>query len=323
MPELEVVRRHYPEVPPGPAIDAVRQDAWDELRARIDAPPRPRTRGRLRLAIAVGAVTAAAAAAAAVLVGPPGGGGTASAAARALREAASAARSQPVLAVPRDGRYLYVRTVEAHLTQTDIGPRWLEPQITESWLGPEGGRTRVSYGEFEFLSPGERRRFREAFVDRGLPVPAPPAKPRLFDAPPPDRLRLPSDADALYGRLYARARGHSEGTYREMFTLVGDALRDPTATTPRQRAALYEVAARIPGVELAGRVRDRAGRRGIAVTMRNEPDGTRDSLIFDPGTGALLGQERVALPDGFYPAGKTVSYATYSSGIVDSIGSRP
>ncbi len=117
--------------------------------------------------------------------------------------------------------------------------------------------------------------------------------------------------------IYERARGHSEGTYRQMFTLVGDALRDPAATTPRQRGALYEVAARIPGVELVGSVRDRSGRDGIAVAMRNEPDGTRDTLIFDPESGALLGEEKVGLHGGFYPAGKVVSYATYSARIVD------
>ena len=321
MPELETLRRHYPDTSSSAATEAARRRARAKLLARIDPPqpsPRP-ARARVRLALMAGGVATAAAIASAILLGTetPGGGGTASAAAQALREVAHVARSQPPLAVPGDGRYLYLRTVEAHLTQTDIGARWLEPRITESWVRPEGGRERVSFGSFEFLTRGDRRRFHEVFRERGIPVPAPPDEVRSFALPAPDRLRLPSDPDALYERLYERARGHSEGTYRQMFTLVGDALRDPAATTPRQRAALYEVAARIPGVELVGSVRDRSGRDGIAVAMRNEPDGTRDTLIFDPQTGALLGEEKVGLAGGFYPAGKAVSYATYSARIVD------
>ena len=321
MPELEILRRHYPQTPSNAASEAARRRARAELLARIDATrpsPRP-ARTRARLALMAGGAATAVAISAALFLGAetPGGGGTASAAAQALREVAHVARSQPPLAVPVDGRYLYLRTVEAHLTQTDIGARWLEPRITESWVRPAGGRARVTFGRFEFLSRGERRRFHEVFRERGIPLPAPPDEVRSFALPAPDRLRLPSDPDALYDRLYERARGHSEGTYRQMFTLVGDALRDPAATTPRQRGALYEVAARIPGVELVGRVRDRSGRDGIAVAMRNEPDGTRDTLIFDPQSGALLAEEKVGLHGGFYPAGKTVSYATYSARIVD------
>ena len=95
-----------------------------------------------------------------------------------------------------------------------------------------------------------------------------------------------------------------------MFTLVGDALRE-TAATPAQRAALYEVAARIDGVQLVGPVRDSAGRAGTAVSL--DAHGIRFTLVLDPDTSSLLEEREVALPGNSYgyPAGLRTGWATY------------
>jgi hypothetical protein len=319
MPELELLRRGYPETPADTA--AAREAALAALRERIEASSRPRRRPRLAVAVAGIAATAVIAGAVLVGSGTPGGGGTASAAAaEALRGAAEAARSQPMVEVPDDGRYLYFRSVEAYMTQTDIGASWLEPRVRETWVRPGGGRARTAYAPYQSIGPRDRRIFEE----RGLPLPVAPDRARWSRAASPERLDLPSDPDALFERLHDEASGHSEGTNRQMFTLVRDGLLDPSATTPEQRAALYEVAARIPGVELDGRARDRAGRPGIAVSIRNEPDGRVDRLIFDPGTGALLASEEVALPEGGfgYRPGELIGYATYRTAIVDAVGER-
>jgi hypothetical protein len=81
---------------------------------------------------------------------------------------------------------------------------------------------------------------------------------------------LPSDPDALYSRLERAAGGSGSGLYEQMFTLIGDALRE-TASSPRQRAALYEVASRLPGIHLIGEVTDPVGRRGLAVARTIVP----------------------------------------------------
>jgi hypothetical protein len=327
MPELELLRRHYPETEA--ETGAARERARAALLERIEAGERPRPRRaaglrrrRFRLALAAAGVAAVAIAGAAALDSDTPGGGTASAsAAEALMGAAEAARSQPMVSVPSDGRFLYLRSVEAYLATTDIGASWLEPRVRETWLRPGGGRARVTWAPFEGIGPKDRASFEE----RGLPVPAAPERARWSRVPPPERLDLPSDPDELFERLHDEASGHSEGTNRQMFGLVRDGLLDPSATTPEQRAALYEAAARIPGVELDGRARDRAGRPGIAVSIRNEPDGRTDRLIFDPATGALLASEEIALPgNGFgYPPGRAIGYATYASGVVGAVGERP
>ena len=77
---------------------------------------------------------------------------------------------------------------------------------------------------------------------------------------------LPTDPDALFDRLKAEAAGGGDGLYEEMFVLVGDHSRE-TLTSSSLRAALYEVAARIPGVKLEGEVTDSAGRPGLAVSL--------------------------------------------------------
>ena len=107
-------------------------------------------------------------------------------------------------------------------------------------------------------------------------------------------LDLPSDPDALYARLKSEAEGNANGTYPEMFTLVGDALRE-NYTTPAQRAALYEVAARLPGIELVGRTVDSAGRAAVGVGMENAHDHVRSILLFDPTSSSLLGEEQTML----------------------------
>lgn len=95
----------------------------------------------------------------------------------------------------------------------------------------------------------------------------PPPAAKLSRTPP---LDLPTDANALYDHLKreASAPGDDNPLNLEMFTLVGDSLRE-TAATPAQRAALYQVAARLPGIELLGSIKDSAGRPGIGVAMSN------------------------------------------------------
>jgi hypothetical protein len=274
----------------------------------------------LRLAAPVG-LAAAAAAAIAVAVSI-GGHGTPSAAAATLRKVAAVAAKQTAL-VPGPGQYLYTKSVDAYEDTTvpaagaSAAYNVLVPHVREIWLGPDGGRLYETSGTPQFLLPQDRERW----IAAGSPsLTEPPSKTVL---PPAEPLDLPADPGALYDRLEQQASGSKNPLPIEMFTLVGDALRE-TSATAAQRAALYQVAARLPGVELVGRVRDSAGREGTAVAMTAH--GIRFTLIFDPSTSALLGEEQVAVagnPDGYEP-GTRVGYATYLvQAIVDSDTARP
>lgn len=98
---------------------------------------------------------------------------------------------------------------------------------------------------------------------------------------------LPTESHALEAALrssYGPDRKQRDLNHR-VFTSIGDLLRESPAS-PALRKALYEVAARLPGVTLVGEVTDRAGRRGVAV----EHDGRR--LVIDPSDGRLLEERR-------------------------------
>jgi len=291
------------------------------LLGEILASPPHRVRPRRRLVVPAAAVALATATAVAVLLGGGSRGAERASAARVLRHAASVARARPAL-VPGPGHYLYVKSVDAYLGTDTDSPEFsfLTPHVREIWRGPDGGRVHEWSGESRFLS----ERDREAWVAHGSP---PLRGPHASDVriPPLRPLDLPTDPDTLYDKLERDSVGHGNSVPDEMLQLVGESLRE-TYASPAQRAALYSVAARIPGIELVGPVTDAVGRRGIAVARDDERAKIRYTLVFDPKTAALLAEEQVVLPGNAfgYPAGTRIGYATYvKSGIVDSATARP
>ena len=93
--------------------------------------------------------------------------------------------------------------------------------------------------------------------------------------------QLPTEPAALEDELRAGINGAGKDDDSELFVIVGDLLRESPAP-PALRKALWEVAARVPGVRLVGDVTDGAGRPGVAV----ERQGQR--YVLDPDTGKLL-----------------------------------
>jgi hypothetical protein len=330
MSELDLVRTIAPNVssPSAHAYVSARAALFARMDAEVGAPRRRWVRALAPAAVATGVIALA------TVVGLPAlrGEETASAAGVALRQAAAVANEQPPPRLLQPGQFAYTKSVDAYLStieETNGASAYsvLVPHVREIWLGPDGtGWLRETNGEPTFLSARDRERW----IAAGRPSVGGDPTDLLLEndhAPgtPMVPLTLPSDPDALYQHLERKAAGHGSGLHEEMFTLVGDALRE-TSATPAQRAALYEVAARIPGVELVGPVSDRAGRAGIAVAMRDEANRIRHTLIFDPETSALLGEEEIVLAGNAldYSEGTVIGYATYlKSAVVDALKKRP
>jgi hypothetical protein len=242
------------------------------------------------------------------------------AAAAVLRRAAAAARGVAPTRPLAPGEYLYTQSRDAYLAVVD-GPHpyaALVPHERETWQGADGNGWLITRsGAPIWFSDRDRR----AWIAAGRPGYLTPAENGPLRGPAPS-VSLPSDPDALWRRLLAHAPGPD---YPEMFTEVGDALRE-TYTTPAQRAALYEVAARLPGVRLVGRTTDAVGRPGVAVAIDNPKAGETDELIFDPATGALLGEEQRVLAGSksHLAAGTRIGWAAYlRSEVVDRLRERP
>jgi hypothetical protein len=324
MPELDLLRRLAPPVtPPSPASRSL---ASARLERRLAGASAPRRSHRRLTVIASPAVVAAIVAVALTVGG--GGGGEIASAASVLREAAALSRGADPVGLPAAGQYLYVKSENVYtgtsVLQGGLSFTVLEPHVREIWLGRDGGFIHQTGAESEFLTEADRQRWIEAgrpeIGNRTMDV-----RLSADDVRAVFRTDLSTDPDILFDQLERQSGGRGSGAYREMFTLVADAFRE-SVVTPAQRAALYEVLARIPDVELLGPATDRAGRDGVAVAMNEPANGIRHSLILDPDTGILLAEQEVTLENNTFgvPAGRVIGSATYlATAIVDGPRARP
>jgi hypothetical protein len=314
------LQRLRAETPPRGRLEAILAD---------DAVPPRRHRARLRV-FAPAAALAAAVAAAVLLVAGGGGRTVETAAAAALEEIADAARAQPPTLPPGDDRYLYFRyDSKGYLAMADEPPFQrgirtrddfgflLEFESTqEVWVGEDGGLGRNRADAPTFATPADRA----AWDAAGRPK-LPAAVDQRFRLDGIERLDIPTDPDALLSRLRKRAERAGEGNAWIFGTMIAGYLRE-WGVTPEQRAALYEAAARLPGVELLGERKDPEGRAGVAFAM-NEASGERHTLILDPDTGQLLAQVSETLPGGPIPPGKKTYSVFHMPALVDAAGKLP
>jgi hypothetical protein len=322
--------------------------ALESLRSRREsalAPVRRRRRPRRRTAIAIAA--AGLAIAIAVPIALPGGvtGGADPAAAALLHRVALRAAEQPREPAPGPDQFLYTRSESTSTFLYVVGDgRTLffhQPLIGASWIGLDGsGRILKTAGAVTFPTEEDRA----TWIAAGSPdlcadVCQGRTDSELFG---PGELiyanytDLPTDPEELLELIESRELiGGPHGDW-ETFAIIGDLLRE-TSLQPKERAALYQVAAELPGVELVGRVVDGAGRPGVAVayTRTNTDAPSRHELIFDPTTAELLGENEVLVADstvevegggpgaiygGVGPAGTLAYSTTYLvSGVVDSM----
>jgi hypothetical protein len=302
-------------------------------RARAEAPGRgthplsaPRRR-RLGFVLLGGPVAALAVALVILLAG--GRAEVETAAARTLKRFATAAAAEAPLG---PGEYQLTRSKSGSLdTFVEGRTSWsvFVPHEEERWRALDGsGRLRSRTGRPRFLSAGQRR----AWLAAGRPDLI-PARGEVSDEVLGtlggrylDLSALPREPARLRALIEARKiRGlKAPPGEAQTFALLGEMLIE-TYISPALRAAIYEVAAELPGVELREDVRDPLGRRALAVAYLDLANHRREELLFDPTDAGFLGERQVATEgdrDG-YPAGTTIAYtALLESHLVDSLSSR-
>jgi hypothetical protein len=300
-------------------------------RLRLAVPgPWPGFRPGLRIALTgVAAVAAAVAVAAALLssASPGGprsrhGGGTFLTVAYVLGQAATAAARahQPV---PRPGQYIYVSSIDTELTRsggatvcaaapakkTAAGQgkkpphqqdchampmqAWLTTDTVQIWLSVSGYRAGLLH-EVQLRQirlPWGAKPPRVASPLAGW-TPLPPAchvKPTIGTYT--YLARLPTDPGALRAWLYAHPDG-GQPLNDQVWTDIGDLLSE-MLVPGKLAAALFRVAATIPGARVVPHATDAAGRPGIAVARPETNGPFAGELIFDPRTYRLLGVRAV------------------------------
>jgi hypothetical protein len=127
---------------------------------------------------------------------------------------------------------------------------------------------------------------------------------------------LPTDPRQLTATLKADIKGAGPDPESELFTIVGDLLRESPAP-PALRKALYDVAAGIPGVHLTGKVTDMLHRTGAGVTRGTE------TLVIDPADGALLADTEDGWTSAYVRQGAANSAPAATNGLPSESKSTP
>ncbi|MFD0310082.1 CU044_5270 family protein [Streptomyces sp. NPDC127119] len=104
--------------------------------------------------------------------------------------------------------------------------------------------------------------------------------------------RLTTDPDALLAKIYQETEGQGNTPDQQAFSTIGDLLSE-SYPPPELYAALFETAAKIPGVVVVDDAVDAAGRHGVAVARLDETSGQREEWIFDKKSHVYLGARNV------------------------------
>lgn len=137
----------------------------------------------------------------------------------------------------------------------------------------------------------------------------------------PDRLAaLPRDPYLLLNHIYKTTIGQGNSADGQALVWITDTLRFG-AVPAELRAALYNAAAMIPGVEITQQRANLNGTNGIAIGRLEEANGIRQDLIIDPGTGQLIGERQVLThgdDQSGFPVGTAISWTAITTEVVNA-----
>lgn len=220
-----------------------------------------------------------------------------------ILQLAKAAAHHPAPPTASGGAYAYVKTVGWYLDSAIGGgtiTSRVVPQLSQSWLRPNGS------GRVVHVTDGRVDDF------------------EVRSGPP---LFVLSSNPTVLARQLAVGHPASNGPAEKFVAFTDTARQQPIP--PPAEAAILRLLARIPGLINNGTVIDRAGRRGIAISLDSAYSGapTRYTLIFNPYTGQLLGEDDTVIrtaPALHLRPGSVISYFMITkTGYVSNTTSTP
>jgi hypothetical protein len=255
---------------------------------------------------------------------PPASGPAELTAAYVLNRAASvaAASSRPV---PHPGQFIYVSSVTTYVS-TEVtrsgGKSWLYKTSRQIWQSVTGrqagmlqivdrGNVKLPWGPVPPADSGSSVSW-ISLPGTSCPGAAPARGTYAFLA------SLPTDPGRLRTWLYGHRNG-GNGPDAQAWTDIGDMLRE-MLVPPKLAAALFRVAATIPGATVVPHATNAVGRVGVAVSRSGA------ELIFDPKTYQLIGEGAVLTKPvpGEGPAGTVVAAtAQVREAVVDRLPDVP
>jgi len=154
---------------------------------------------------------------------------------------------------------------------------------TRIWEAADGGGRQITT-QLEPQFPDQRSR---DYWSRRMPVTA-ARTPEVLELPPWDMAPMPVDRARL--TAFLKVQYGAGAACKEVGTLYGR-----YAVPRRIRADVLRILADVPGFLWRGEVTDRAGRKGVAITLDDREHDQQNLLIFNPTTGELLASEIVSL----------------------------
>ena len=138
----------------------------------------------------------------------------------------------------------------------------------------------------------------------------------ILGAPLTDTSELPRDPRKLLDLIYERTSDRKDPDIKA-FEAILEALR--TGVIPADlRAAFYQAAALIPGVDVGDEKVTVDGRTGIAISMPGPNGISRNDLVIDPASGLVIGEQIIIVQDyNGVPAGTVESWRSVRTSVVD------
>ncbi|HET6710826.1 CU044_5270 family protein [Amycolatopsis sp.] len=210
---------------------------------------------------------------------------------KVLTEAANTALKEPVKP-PRPDQFLYVKTEYPDHRTREV---WYSVDGTRDGLIGDSKVGGCRGGKAPMYGTNDPRK--EGTLEDCVPRPV-------------YRTDLPTTADAMLAYLYAAAgdrKGDVNSLGKDVYSLAYEQVLQPASY-----AALFQAAAKVPGLTAVDHVTDGAGRPGVGITWPVPPGSAPKAkpvvIVFDATTYQFLGTPESA-----------VTVKTY----VDEVGQRP
>lgn len=224
----------------------------------------------------------------------------------------------------RDGFAFFLRvSADTVYIPADTDAEWVwerHPAEVYETFDAESERAAIAYTADDLapLSQG-RRLFGPDYVEV---VRAPDGR---FYGEPRDQLdqapvELPRDPEQLLEHIFSVTAGQGSSSEGAALAWIIDAFRTGQVQADL-RAALFQAATRISGVEVTDEAATLDGRTGVALGRVETADGVRHDLILDPHSGQFIGERTVVIDAGAYqgeiPVGTAVAWTAVSTAVVD------
>jgi len=129
---------------------------------------------------------------------------------------------------------------------------------------------------------------------------------------------LPRDPAQLLRKIYELNGNSGQSRDGQALEWITSALERGTAPA-EFRAALYQAAALIPGIEITEQQATLNGSTGVAIGRLEPANNVRYDIIIDPRSGQYIGEREVTLSAyASFPAGTTTSWTTVTTSVVDA-----